>query len=284
MIKSKLMKAFMLGVGMAAFTTNIAFAQMSVPVVAPAQRGEVLSDDQIALFAKQKDIDQYLFTDHADEIKAKGFTVTYTGVAGDVVEIGITPFTQDNADYLYGLFGKDGVSVVEAADNVIYANSTGTAEAGVDYAEPGVVVGTAIDGSATTLPDGAVSLAGGSGSSAGSTDGAAGETKAVGAPDAAESTAVGAGDVQTEPDQIYTTTAIQETPLDAKGALPQADTAAASQTGTDIRTVAAAESQTAVPNTERKDSGAVDTSLIVLAIAGGAVVIGGGILAAKKKK
>lgn len=70
------------------------------------------SKDNI-LFEKQQEIDKYVFSDHAKEIADKGFKVTNTGQIKDYVEIGITPYTEANADYLYKIFGKDKVKVVE---------------------------------------------------------------------------------------------------------------------------------------------------------------------------
>ncbi|KAE9634081.1 hypothetical protein GND95_08140 [Defluviitalea raffinosedens] len=62
---------------------------------------------------KQKEIDQYLFGDYMKDIEEKGFTVSHTVPTEEYVEIGITPYTEENAQYLYSIFGKEQVKVVE---------------------------------------------------------------------------------------------------------------------------------------------------------------------------
>ncbi|ABR47685.1 copper amine oxidase domain protein [Alkaliphilus metalliredigens QYMF] len=65
------------------------------------------------MLQKQREIDKYLFEDHAEEINKKGFMVTHTGPYDDYVEIGITPYNEENATYLYDIFGEDNVKIVE---------------------------------------------------------------------------------------------------------------------------------------------------------------------------
>lgn len=71
-----------------------------------------------SLLQKQEEIDNYVFETHANEITEKGFVVTHTSQAEEYVEIGIQPFTQESADYIYELFGKDQVIVVEGLEPV----------------------------------------------------------------------------------------------------------------------------------------------------------------------
>lgn len=66
-----------------------------------------------ALLQKQKEIDEYVFEKHQKELEQKGFIVAHTAVVGDVVEVGIAPYSTDNADYLYEIFGKEQVSIVD---------------------------------------------------------------------------------------------------------------------------------------------------------------------------
>jgi len=139
MTRAKLMKAIMLGVCVSAFSSNIAFAQMTTAVESTALA--VTSDEQItldqALVEKQSEIDQYIFTDHAKEIEEKGIFVSYTAVTEDAVEVGISPFTDENANYFYEIFGKDAIRVVEFDESVIY--QTTIAEPAVVDGEPAVV-------------------------------------------------------------------------------------------------------------------------------------------------
>jgi hypothetical protein len=69
---------------------------------------------------KQAEIDKYLFEDHAGEIAALGFTVTHTAPMETYVEISITPYTEENANYLCGIFGSGMVKVVEGQQAIPY--------------------------------------------------------------------------------------------------------------------------------------------------------------------
>lgn len=62
---------------------------------------------------KQRDIDQYVFDQYKDEIAEKGFEVTHTGTFQNYVEIGIMPYNAENTEYLYNIFGRDIIKVVE---------------------------------------------------------------------------------------------------------------------------------------------------------------------------
>lgn len=122
MIKTKLFKAIVIGFCISALSTGMAFAQESV--ISTPVKGEQLSDAQIALYAKQKEIDQYLLVDHTKEIADKGIEINYTAVTDTYVEIGISPFNDDNANYLYDIFGKDIVKVVEFDQSILYSSTT----------------------------------------------------------------------------------------------------------------------------------------------------------------
>ncbi|MGE5629466.1 MAG: hypothetical protein ACM3TR_00040 [Caulobacteraceae bacterium] len=76
--------------------------------------------NQDVLVQKQNEIDQYIFEQHKDEFAKLGFTVTNTGVdpVHKWVEVGITPYTAENADYIYNIFGKDMVKVTEGVQAV----------------------------------------------------------------------------------------------------------------------------------------------------------------------
>ncbi len=83
------------------------------PAAAP-DRMDASAPDAIpaALLDKQLEIDRYVFADHIADIEAQGFAVTHTGTVADYVEVGITPYSEAGADYLYALFGRDLVRVV----------------------------------------------------------------------------------------------------------------------------------------------------------------------------
>ncbi|MBB6214489.1 hypothetical protein HNQ80_000569 [Anaerosolibacter carboniphilus] len=83
----------------------------------PAQdQGEINEN----ISQKQREIDKYLFEDHAGEINKKGFNVTHTSPLDEYVEIGITPYSEENAEYLYELFGREMVKVVEGQQAELY--------------------------------------------------------------------------------------------------------------------------------------------------------------------
>ncbi|MCC5911360.1 MAG: hypothetical protein JJT76_13065 [Clostridiaceae bacterium] len=65
------------------------------------------------ILQRQREIDKYLFEDHTEEMNEKDFRVTHTGPYNDYVEVGITPYSEKNANYLYELLGEDKVKVVE---------------------------------------------------------------------------------------------------------------------------------------------------------------------------
>lgn len=77
----------------------------------------------------QQEVDKYLFEEHEEELAQLGIIVTHTAVMGDYVEIGITPCTEQNAQYLYKIFGEDKIKVVEGQQAVPLAQQvTITAE------------------------------------------------------------------------------------------------------------------------------------------------------------
>jgi hypothetical protein len=96
-------------------------------VFASSENSKVLStqntSSESALLKKQQEIDKYVFEDHGKEIEAKGFKVTNTGQIKDYVEIGITPYSEANADYLYKIFGKDKVKIVEGMQAQLLNNA-----------------------------------------------------------------------------------------------------------------------------------------------------------------
>lgn len=86
---------------------------LCVAVLSAAFAGTALAASPQDMLKKQKDIDEYLFEDHKDEIAAMGITVTHTAPMETYVEIGITPYSEESANYLYGIFGEDVVKIVE---------------------------------------------------------------------------------------------------------------------------------------------------------------------------
>jgi len=90
------------------------------------------SDKEKLLLDKQSEIDKYVFEKHAKDIEEKGFKVTHTGQAKGYVEVGITPFNKKNADYIYSLFGKELVKVVEGQQAQLMDEAISTTSAKVN--------------------------------------------------------------------------------------------------------------------------------------------------------
>ncbi|NLP35199.1 MAG: hypothetical protein GX359_08415 [Clostridiales bacterium] len=118
MIKKNLLKAAALGLCMSVLFTGTAFAQAGGGISSSYEG--VVSDEANALFEKQAEIDRYVFYDHAEDIRKQGFEIYYTGVADTFVEIGINPYSEEHADYLYDIFGKEIVKVVPSEEVVLY--------------------------------------------------------------------------------------------------------------------------------------------------------------------
>jgi len=118
MIRRNLIKAFALGLCVSLLWAGTAYAQSGGGTSA-AYAGTVNVQDE-KLYEKQREIDEYLFVDHVNETEKWGFTVVYTGVADNYVEIGITPYSEKNAKVLYDLFGTELVKVVETETATVY--------------------------------------------------------------------------------------------------------------------------------------------------------------------
>jgi hypothetical protein len=74
--------------------------------------------DMNSMIEKQKEIDQFIFVEKKDELAQKGITVSTSAPLENYVEIGITPYTEENASYFYDKFGKDTIKVVKGMQNV----------------------------------------------------------------------------------------------------------------------------------------------------------------------
>lgn len=83
--------------------------------IEPAMAADAVKKE---MYDKQLEADRYLFADHAEEMAAKGITVTHTSATNEYVEIGITPFNEENAEFIYQALGRDQVKVVEGVQAV----------------------------------------------------------------------------------------------------------------------------------------------------------------------
>lgn len=87
------------------------------------------------MLKKQAEIVQYLFVDYKDAIAENGFMVTHTVVVGEQVEIGIRPYSETSAEYLYGVFGRDQIAVVDGQAADVMMVALGTPEYSLKNAE-----------------------------------------------------------------------------------------------------------------------------------------------------
>lgn len=123
MIRRHLFKTFALGLGMTALfvgAPNLETAYASSGGGSSAAYVGTINMEDNALYDKQKEMDQYLFVDHAQEIEKLKFKIIYTGVADNYVEVGITPYSDENAKYLYDIFGDEIVKVVDTQEVELY--------------------------------------------------------------------------------------------------------------------------------------------------------------------
>lgn len=99
---------------MAAMTA--AFAQtLELPPEAAQIKIAVVDE---ALYEKQASFDKILFEEKSKEIEAEGIFVTHTSPADGYVEVGITPFNEENQKYILDLLGSGEVKVVEGTTAV----------------------------------------------------------------------------------------------------------------------------------------------------------------------
>ncbi|MBH1940287.1 hypothetical protein I5677_05170 [Mobilitalea sibirica] len=257
MLKSKLMKSFAIGLCLSALYTGTAFAQSgegSMP-----SRGEIAAIDQ-NLIEKQSEIDIYLFKEHVKDIEERGFEVVFTGIADPFIEIGITPYSEENANYLYEIFGKDAVQVVAAEDVMLYTTQIAP-DAGVDntMSEP-----RTIDAVIDPAPDTPVSSAAGEDMATEDLlkDQMINDEREV----QIQITSAEDGNLE-DPSVIYQTTAVDTIESDDV-----------------IRTVSAETNVITGNPEEESTANMLSAPIIILLIAGGAAMIGGVIIISNKKK
>lgn len=117
MIAKKIYKILALSLSLSVASMGFAFAESNVKMDEPLTIQITAVDE--ALYAKQGEIDKKLFEEFAEDLKAKGIMVTNTGAVEDYIEIGIAPYTPENADYVSKLVNEEGIKVVEGIEAVI---------------------------------------------------------------------------------------------------------------------------------------------------------------------
>lgn len=267
MARAKLMKAVLLGVCISAFTTGIAYAQsIEGAGASPAYYGEVSAEVQ-ALIDRQAEIDKVLFKEELyKKLEEKGIKVYYTGINVDVVEIAIAPYTDENAAYLYDVFGKEDVEVVAGSDSILYMTT--------EVVAPDEVLST----TEGVAPDEVLSY-GGADMDVPVSDGDLAHYSEV--VDEAlvdpRDGAVEEGDFEIQIESI------PEEAAELKAADDVMYTTTAEDSAEEIRTIAATGYDVVNADAESAKEG-IPTPAIVLAIAGGAALIGGVVIVSKKNK
>ncbi len=117
MIKRKLFKILALSLALSVSLIGFAFAETSTDLDAPVSIQITAVDE--GMYEAQAEIDKLLFEqNYAEDLSEKGISVTHTGTVDDYVEVGITPYTPENANLVIKLLGKDNVKVVEGIQAV----------------------------------------------------------------------------------------------------------------------------------------------------------------------
>lgn len=159
-LKSKWAKTLVIGVCATFLMTGTAFAADGGGVagsqggaaraaVDSTFRTDVIDDATLQL---QREIDEYLFVTHREELAKQAFKITHTSPLGNgVVEIGITPFEDRHAEYLYGIFGEK-IRVVKGEQAYTLMAPDTPVSHTVDPVAPGVDIAPA--GPARDLPAG----------------------------------------------------------------------------------------------------------------------------------
>ena len=133
MIRKKVFKIISLSLALSVSSIGFAFAETSTNLDEPVSIQITAVDE--AMYEAQAEIDKLLFEqNYAKDLSEKGISVTHTGTFDDYVEVGITPYTPENADVVIKLLGKDNVKVVEGIQAVTLQYNPDNSES-VDPAE-----------------------------------------------------------------------------------------------------------------------------------------------------
>lgn len=111
MFQKKLFKILSLSLSLSVASMGLAFADADQSLVRPISIELTAADE--ALYEKQAEIDKMLFEKYTKDLEEKGIVVTHTGAIENSIEVGITPYTPENADIVNKLIGDDTVKVVE---------------------------------------------------------------------------------------------------------------------------------------------------------------------------
>lgn len=110
-MNKNIIKVLSLSACLSMATMTAAYAQ-TLELPPEAAQMQITAVDE-ALYEKQSAFDKILFEEKLKEIEEKGITVTHTYPADGYVEVGITPFNEENQKYIIEILGSDEVEVVD---------------------------------------------------------------------------------------------------------------------------------------------------------------------------
>lgn len=136
--------------------TEPAEGEVRITMIGESPDTPVMSPDMDipqATLDRQAEVDKLLFETYADKLTEYGFKVTHTSPNGDIVEIGITPYSEESAALIVEMVGTAGVKVVEGLSPEIYATTVSDGEGSGSAAGPVDVPGTEPDAMPAVKPD-----------------------------------------------------------------------------------------------------------------------------------
>lgn len=153
MIRKKLFKIISLSLALSVSSIGFAFAETATNLDEPVSIQITAVDE--AMYEDQAEIDKLLFEqNYAKDLSEKGISVTHTGTVDDYVEVGITPYTPENADVVIKLLGKDNVKVVEGIQAVTLQYNPDNSESidPAELADDSQIVTTTSDAEVVSAP------------------------------------------------------------------------------------------------------------------------------------
>lgn len=153
MIRKKLFKIISLSLALSVSSIGFAFAETATNLDEPVSIQITAVDE--AMYEEQAEIDKLLFEqNYAKDLSEKGISVTHTGTVDDYVEVGITPYTPENADVVIKLLGKDNVKVVEGIQAVTLQYNPDNSESidPAELADDSQIVTTTSDAEVVSAP------------------------------------------------------------------------------------------------------------------------------------
>jgi hypothetical protein len=132
MIKRNIFGVLALGL---CLTVLPAEAVSAMEATKPAAAAEEVTPELKELYQRQSEIDKLLLEDNAKKIEKLGFMINSTGVVEDTIEIAISPFKEEYADFIYELVGKDKIKVIEMDQSILYSTSVTPDQISTDQAE-----------------------------------------------------------------------------------------------------------------------------------------------------